>query len=144
MLDSNVVIATLAETHEHHMSSIALIKQTASPSYAIAAHSYSEAYLTLTRRDRIGPFRWNANKAWIALEGIAAVTALVGLTPNQAINAVRTFAASGGTGARLYDRLIGEVAVQNRIPRIITWNVKHMRGLFPQLEVVDPRQVVRS
>ncbi len=49
---------------------------------------------------------------------------------------------SGGIGPRLYDRLIGEAAVAHAIPRILTWNVGHMRGLFPNLVVTTPTDFV--
>ncbi len=79
-----------------------------------------------------------ADEAWAALESVRAVTALVGLTAPQSFEAVRGYAQGGGIGARLYDRLIGEAAVAHDIPMIVTWNVRHMRGLFPGLRVVAP------
>ncbi len=48
--------------------------------------------------------------------------------------------AHGGTGPQLYDRLIGEAAVQNGIGCILTWNLKHMRLLFPDLLVLTPAE----
>jgi predicted nucleic acid-binding protein len=62
----------------------------------------------------------------------------LGLTPAQTFEATRRYAASGGIGARLYDALIGEAAVLHGIPDIVTWNTGHMRGLFPNLDVLTP------
>lgn len=67
-----------------------------------------------------------------------AVTALVGLSAPQSFEAIRGYAQDGGVGARLYDRLIGQAAVAHDIPAIVTWNVRHMRGLFPGVRVVTP------
>ena len=50
LLDSNVVIAMLAEEHEHHAASVALLSGDQRPEFAVAAHSYAEAYITLIRR----------------------------------------------------------------------------------------------
>ena len=83
-------------------------------------------------------------EAWAALESVRSVTALVGLTPAQTFEATGRYARSGGIGARLYDRLIGEAAVAHGIRRIVTWNVSHMGSLFPDLDVRTPREVGRD
>ena len=86
------------------------------------------------------PFRFTAEEAWAALESVRAVTALVGLTPAQTFDGVRQYAGGGGIGARLYDRLIGEAALVHGIEHLVTWNIGHIRGLFPTLVVVTPTQ----
>ena len=139
LLDSNVLIAMLVEAHEHHGPSLALVSHGATQ-FAIAAHSYAEAYSTLTRRGERAPFQFTPQEAWAALESVRAVTTLVGLTAPQTFEAIRGYAQSGGLGARLYDRLIGEAAVAHGIARIVTWNVGHMRSLFPNLNVETPKE----
>lgn len=138
LLDSNVVIAMVAGEHEHHGPSAALLPDENSRRFAVAAHSYAEAYATLTRRGANAPFHWSAEDCWATLESVAAVTILVGLSPAQTFDTIRGYAHDGGIGPRLYDRLIGQVAVHFAIPRIITWNVGHLRSLFPTLDVRDP------
>jgi hypothetical protein len=76
--------------------------------------------------------------AWSALQSLRAATVLLGLTPAQTFDAIGRYAAGGGVGPRLYDRLIGEVAVAHGLAMIITWNTSHMSGLFPGLRVVEP------
>lgn len=139
LLDSNVLVAMLAEAHEHHQPSLALVLGDPRPSFAVCAHSYAEAYGALTRRGEHAPFRFTAEEAWAALESVRAITVLVGLTPAQTFDAVRSHAQTGGVGARLYDRLIGEAAIAHDIEAIVTWNVEHMRGLFPSMTVLTPR-----
>jgi len=139
LLDSNVVIAMVAGDHEHHEASAALLAHTDGKRFAVAAHSYAEAYATLTRRGPSAPFRWTAEEAWATLVSVAAATTLVGLSPAQTFDTIRSYAEDGGTGARLYDRLIGQVAIQYGIPRIVSWNLGHMRDVFPVLDVQDPR-----
>lgn len=143
LLDSNVVIAMIAEDHEHHAASAALAPDNESKRFAVATHSYAEAFATLTRQSASAAFRWSAEDAWGTLESVAAVTTLVGLTPAQTFDTIRSYAEDGNIGPRLYDRLIGQVAVQYAIPQLITWNVGHMRNLFPVLEILDPAAVVR-
>ena len=144
LLDSNVVIAALVEAHEHHGPSLDLLVSENAARFAVAAHSYAEAYSTLTRRGERAPFQLMPEEAWAALESVRSVTALVGLTPAQTFEATGRYARSGGIGARLYDRLIGEAAVAHGIRRIVTWNVSHMGSLFPDLDVRTPREVGRD
>ncbi len=130
----------LVEAHEHHAPSLNLLVNDRGAQFAVAAHSYAEAYSTLTRRGERTPFQFTPEEAWAALESVRAVTALVGLTAPQTFEAIRGYARSGGIGARLYDRLIGEAAVAHGIPGIVTWNVGHMRSLFPNLGVSTPAE----
>lgn len=128
------------EAHEHHGPSLNLLTDYGETQFAISAHSYAEAYSTLTRRGGHAPLQFTPEEAWAALESVRAVTGLVGSTAPQTFEAIRNYAQSGGIGARLYARLIGEVAVAHGIPGIITWNVGHMRSLFPDLQVTTPTQ----
>ena len=137
LLDSNVLIAAVAEAHVHHKASAALFEGRGR-SFAVSAHSFAEAYAVLTNPAQRSPFRWHAAAAWAALESVAGLTRLVGLTHGQRFEAIRAFAAGGGVGPLLYDRLIGEAAIRNGIDTILTWNVRHMRDLFPSLTVIDP------
>ena len=144
LLDSNVLIALLAEAHVHHAASIALFLGERPFRFAIAAHSYAETYSTLTRRGGPAPFDFSPREAWAALESLRAATDLVGLTPAQTFDAVRGYAGDGGVGPRLYDRLIGEAAALHGVRRIVTWNVAHMRGLFPGLAVTTPVELLAA
>ncbi len=144
LLDSNVLIAALAEGHEHHVASLALLLAEKRAEFAVAAHSFAEVYSTLTRQGDHSPFRYSPEKAWAALESVRAETALVGMTAAQTFDATRDFARDGGIGARLYDKLIGEVAVAHEIPVIVTWNIGHMRSLFPALTVTTPKDFLRA
>jgi len=92
----------------------------------------------LTRGGERAPFGFTAGEAWAALASVRAITGLVGLTAAQTFEAVGVYAASGGTGPSLYDALIGGAAVVHGIPGIVTWNLGHMRGLFPNLDVLTP------
>jgi predicted nucleic acid-binding protein len=144
LVDSNVIIAALAGDHEHHVLSADLFDAARGHVLGVAAHSYAEAYSTLTRRGMHAPFRFSAEEAWAALKSVRTVTQLIGLTPAQMFETVRSYAADGGIGARLYDRMIGETAVAHGIPVIVTWNIGHMRGLFPTLTVRTPRDFTKE
>jgi predicted nucleic acid-binding protein len=143
LLDSNVLIAAVAEAHEHHAASLDLLLGRRAE-FAVAAHSYAEAFSTLTRRGKFGPFRFSAGEAWAALQSVRAVTMLVGLTAAQTFDATRDYAKGGGIGPRLFDKLIGEAARVHGIPAIVTWNTAHMRTLFPALTISTPGEFARA
>jgi predicted nucleic acid-binding protein len=143
LLDSNVLIAAVAEAHEHHAASLGLLIG-GGAGFAVAAHSYAEAFSTLTRQGKLGPFRFSPAEAWAALQSVRAVTALVGLTAAQIFDATREYAQAGGIGARLFDKLIGEAARVHGIAAIVTWNTTHMRTLFPGLSILTPREFTRG
>lgn len=128
----------MAEAHEHHHESVVLLSREAPIRFAISAHSYAEAYSTLTRGGAQGLFGFTAGEAWAALASVRAVTALIGLTPAQTFEAAGRYAGSGGIGPRLYDALIGGAATAHGVAGIVTWNVGHMRALFPALDVRTP------
>lgn len=144
LLDSNVIIASVAEAHEHHESSIKLFGLTPIQTFAVASHSYSEAYSILTRKAQSSPFKWSSVDALAALESVAARCVLVGLTHAQTFDAIREFAGDGGMGPRLYDKLIGQTAVVNGLSAIVTWNVGYMSSLFPSIDVFDPASFVKE
>ena len=132
------MVAVLAEAHEHHAASLALLTGLSPARFAVSAHSYAEAYSTLTRGGERAWFGFTAKEAWAALASLRAITGLVGLTAAQTFETIGAYAASGGIGPRLYDGLIGQTAVVHGISAIVTWNVGHMRGLFPRLDVLTP------
>lgn len=142
LVDSNVIVASVAAQHDDHLSSVALFEHYPVKSFAVAAHSYAESYVTLTKRGPRAPFAWDADDAWLALEAIANATQLVGLSPAAGLDSVRLYASQGNIGARIYDWLLGQSAVIARIPAIITWNVSHMTGLFPALTVQTPEEFI--
>lgn len=144
LLDSNVVVAIVADAHEHHAPSLSLINTAEPLAFAVAAHSFAEAFSTLTRVGGAAPFGVPPGLAWAALESLRASTALLGLTAAETFDATRLYARTGGTGPRLYDRLIGEVAVIHGLPAIVTWNLAHMRGLFPDVRVETPLEFHRG
>jgi predicted nucleic acid-binding protein len=141
LLDTNVIVAALAEAHEHHAPSLALFAAEVPLTIAIASHCYAEAFTTLTRRGDHAPFQWPPKEAWAALESVAATTRLVGLTPAQSFAAVRDFANAEGVGARVYDHLIACAAQAAGADCLVTWNVGHFRGLVDGIQVQTPKEM---
>ncbi|UVO55617.1 PIN domain-containing protein [Sphingomonas sp. SUN039] len=144
LLDTNVIVAALAEAHEHHRPSLALFAAEPPLNMAVAAHCYAEAFTTLTRRGLSVPFQWPPGEAWAALESVASVTRLVGLSPAQSFEAVRDFSASGQIGARIYDHMIGRAASACGAKILVTWNIGHFPRLGDGLEARTPIEVLAA
>jgi predicted nucleic acid-binding protein len=144
LVDTNVIVAAVAEAHAHHAPSLALFAEDPPYTLAVAAHCYAEAFTTLTRRGEHAPFHWPPGEAWAALESVAAATRLAGLSPAQTLEAVRDFAAAGHVGARVYDHLIAHAAQKAGAKVLVTWNVGHFRNAIAGLEVWTPTMVLAA
>ena len=86
----------------------------------MSAHSYAEAYSTVTRSGERAPFGFTAGEAWAALASLRRTTGLIGLTSGVTFEAIGLYAALGGTGPRLNNALIGGAAVAHGIRGIVT------------------------
>jgi hypothetical protein len=60
LIDSNVLIAIVAEAHEYHRPSLGLLIDGHDAQFAVAAHSCVEAYNTLTRGGERAPFQFSS------------------------------------------------------------------------------------
>lgn len=141
LIDSNIIVAALVEDHEHHGPSAAILIDT-TWRWSVAGHSYAEAYVTLTRAGGRLRYQWSPERVRAALDRIGEITDLVGLSPAQTRDAIRGFAQLGGTGASVYDWLIGRAAKQAGCKGIVTWNVRHFAPLFPDLRVQTPSDLL--
>lgn len=143
LFDSNVLIAYFDEAHVHHVPSFAAIEAAEIGEVAMSAHSLCEAYNKLSRSTIRAA---SARPALIAnaLRDFAASVEVLSLTTEQTLSSIETFAGLGGTGARLYDFLIGQIAALHRVSVIVTWDTRHMRPLFPQLRILTPTELLET
>jgi predicted nucleic acid-binding protein len=140
LLDSNVVVAAIEPDHMHHEPTVGLLTEPRAARFAVAGHSFAEAFVTLTRRGGGSPFARDPRPVWAALDSLLGQITLLGLTPAQSLDCLRDYARAGGIGPRIYDMLIGRVAELHGIPTLLTWNTGHMRSLFPGLDVATPAE----
>lgn len=106
---------------------------------AVALHSVSETYATITRINR--PFRMTGPAAMSAISALIADIRVVTMTDAQTIDAIRRFSSLGGSGPRLYDYLIGATGEANGADIIATWNTRDFDGLFPTLRIATPAEL---
>lgn len=137
LIDSNVIVAELIRDHEHHIEAALFFSAAPLPPILVAAHSYAEAFVTMTRRGGGMPYAYDPARVIAGLAEIRSITKLVAMTAEQTIDAVERFA-DIGIGARLYDYLIGRTGLLHGAAAIVTFNTGHMRALFPQVAVHTP------
>ena len=135
LLNSNVLIAALIETHPHHDEPNAVAEAATLQSTLVAAHGLAETYSTITRLNL--PYRVSGAVAAGIIERRAERMTITALTAPQTINALRRFGALG-TGPRLYDFLIGVTGETYGVDTIMTWIIRDFDGLFPSLRVTTP------
>jgi predicted nucleic acid-binding protein len=136
LLDTNVLVAAAVPSHVHHELSNAVVIGTDRPS--VAAHSLAEFVSTVTRA---GLFEWTAVAAARQVRLFGGAMNIRALDADQMLGAIERFAGDNRRGPLIYDFLIGQHAVVHNIPTIVTWNVRHMVPLFPQLRVITPSDV---
>ena len=133
LVDTNLLVALAVESHKFHADAGSLFAFTSD--FVIAAHSLAELYNTLTRP---AMYDWPAAEALRLVEQLSARFDVRTLTASQYLGGLARFAALGGVGPRVYDFMIGQVAVVHRIDTIVTSNVRDFAPLFPLLKIITP------
>jgi predicted nucleic acid-binding protein len=142
LVDSNVLIAYFDKNHQHNEPSRATIAALDDDEILVSAHTLPEVYNKLTRSLTSAPFPPDATA--LALRDFASQVVVHALTAEQTLTAIAEFARIGGRGPRLYDFLIGQVAIVHGAGRIVTWNVRDMAPLFPSLNITTPLQMMET
>ena len=129
--DTNVLVAAIIETHEHHPQSFPLFHSATRAKCFSGVHNLAEVYVTLTRysnRDRFTP-----DQALFALDTIQSKITVVALGVSEYVAAIRKFAAVGIVGAGLYDGLIAACALKANVDVLYTWNTTDFVRLGPDV-----------
>jgi predicted nucleic acid-binding protein len=142
LVDSNVLIAYFDKNHQHNDPSREAVAELDNDEILVSAHTLSEVYNKLTRGLTSAGFAPGATA--LLVRDFASQVAVHALTADETLTAIAAFAQNGGRGARLYDFLIGYVAIVHGASRIVTWNVRDMAPLFPSLITVSPFQMLET
>lgn len=138
-VDSNVIVAALAESHRHNQASALFLSATNPKKTVVPAHCIAETYGVLTRRNL--PFSVSGDVAISLIEPFAERFLVFSLTAFQTLDAIRRFSTLG-TGPRLYDYLIGATGETFGAHTIVTWNTRDFTGLFPALRIATPTEIL--
>lgn len=139
LVDTNLLVALAVESHRFNPDASRLFASSAE--FMIAAHSLAELYNTLTRP---AMYAWPPMQAARFVEQLATRVSVRSLSTDQYLDAVQRFALSAGIGPRIYDFLIGEVAVLHQLNVIVSMNVRDFAPLFPTLAIRTPAQYLET
>lgn len=131
LLDTNCLIAAALPQHEHHAATIADLtrRRAAGHTFVTAAHAILEAYSVLTRLPP--PHRLAPADAAAVLDRNWGTCESVSLTGPETWRLLRSHAAAGVSGGRIYDAGIAAAARKGKVDEILTWNVRHFVGAQP-------------
>jgi predicted nucleic acid-binding protein len=139
LVDTNLLVSMAVESHKFHRDTEQLFAATTD--FMIAGHSLAELYNTLTRPSI---YDWPPTQAARFIEQLHNGFTIRTLTVDQYTDGIALFARRGGVGPRVYDFMIGRVAVVHHLDTIVTSNVRDFAHLFPDLTVLTPTQYLET
>jgi len=129
--DTSVLIAAFWGGHVHHQPSLRRFASARKQDAACSTHTLAEVYAGMTVlpvKPMIPP-----EQALLFAEEIRSRLTLVGLSGEEVFDTVRSAAARGIAGGRIYDALIVRAAAKVKAEAIYTWNLKHFRAIAPEM-----------
>ncbi len=133
LLDSNVLVAGVIESHPAHDASFALLSR--ATGCATSVQALSEVYNTLTKPRIYG---WKPVHAADTIMAFEQRLTVVGLSITEHIAAIASFAALGGIGPTVHDYVLGASARHAGIKQVVTLNAQHFIRFFPDLTILTP------
>lgn len=131
LLDTNVLVAGLVRSHEHHRAALHWLEQARGGDLDIVVtqHALAELYVNLTRlpiQPRISP-----KVALQLIEDLLAYTQVVSLSVEDYRTTLQEMAARGLRGAVTYDGLMVRGAVKADVEILVTFNERDFRRVWP-------------
>jgi len=128
--DTSVLIPVFNLDHVHHEASFQAFVSATRKTSCCAAHSLGEMYAVLTRLP--GKNRLGGEQANLLLEEVSSRLALISLTGEEYLLAMKQAAARGISGGTVYDYLLLFCADKVNAETIYTWNLKHFQKFGPE------------
>ena len=125
-LDTNVVVASVSELHEHHERSFPILQrvQNKHDEGYVSAHSLLELYAVLTKLP--GSMRHSPEQALLSIEeNVVKYFTTVSLQGEDYPALVRRAGLGGLQGGTIFDALLLMAAEKVELDRIYTFNRKH-------------------
>jgi predicted nucleic acid-binding protein len=138
--DSNVLVAATQADHPRHAAAIAALESVLDGNdiLVLPVHSLVETYSVLTRLPP--PARLAPSIAMGSIRNFVAQGEVVSLSSVRVLELLDHGAATGITGGRIYDKLIGTTAVEAGAEVLLTFNARHFANLGLSLRVVEPAE----
>ena len=134
LFDTNTLIAALIETHPHHSRAWPWLQKAKQKDITalMGAHSLAEVYSTLTKLPiypKISPVL--AEK--LILENIIPHFQIIELDQNDYRTVLHILATNNIEGGATYDALIAHAAFKAQAEKLLTFNVKHFKKVYPAI-----------
>ena len=147
MFDTSVLVAGQMQLHVDHLPAWHWIEAARQGiiEMLVAAHSLAECYSTLTRMPK--PARIQLDAAAKMLQtNVLPYAMVVSLQPDDYWSVINLLAADGIGGGIVYDALGVKAAQLAQVDRLLTFNLKHFRRLWPQGhdKIISPNDVAPS
>lgn len=147
MFDTSVLVAGHMPTHADYESAREWLDAARKGSFKLllAAHTLAETYSALTRmpiRPRIRPIAVTE----MLEANVLPFAAMTSLMPDDYIAVLKRLAADGVLGGIVYDALGVKAAQIAHADRLLTFNLKHFRQLWPEGydKIISPKDVAPS
>lgn len=144
MFDTSVLVAGQVPSHVDYESAREWLDaaRTGGCKLLLAAHTLAECYSTLTRmpiRPRIRAAAVNE----MFESNILPFATMQSLVPSDYVEVINRLAADGLCGGIVYDALGVKAAQLAQADRLLTFNLKHFRRLWPQGhdKIISPSDV---
>ena len=132
LFDSSVLIAAIVEPHPMHTRAFPWLKKakTGSFDWVVASHSITEIYSVLTTlplSPKISPAA-----AWRLIYENIPKQIITSLTTSEYLSTIKILSESGLAGGIVYDALIAKAAQKSKADKILTFNIKDLKRVWPQ------------
>ena len=134
LFDTNTIVAALVKAHPHHARALPWLKkaQQADIIAFMAAHSLAEVYSTLTKLP-IQPKISSALAERLVLQDIIPHFQIITLDQSDYLTVLNILATNNIEGGATYDALIAHAAFKAQADKLLTFNVKHLKRVYPAI-----------
>ncbi len=129
-LDTNVLVASVIEQHEHHDRAYAVLDRVhnGKDEGFVSAHGLAEVYAVLTKLP--APFRHTPEQALLSVEeNILKYFKITSLTAVDYTGLIREAALAGVQGGTIYDAVLVKCAAKAEVQKVFTLNVRHFQNV---------------
>ncbi len=133
LFDTSVLVAALVKPHPRHARALPWLKRaiTGEIELVVGTHTLAELYSTLTSlpvKPRISP---HAARRLIE-ENVEAIATIVVLSVEDYADTLTRSSNMGLAGGVIYDALIARVGEVAKVERLLTFNVRDFRRVWPK------------
>jgi len=134
LFDTNVAIAALIETHPNHSKAFPWLRKAEQNEIdgVIGAHSLAEIYSILTTlpiQPKISP----AQAEKLIQQNILQNFEIIELTSEDYQSVLHILVTNNVQGGATYDALIGHAAFKAQAEKLLTFNDKHFKRVYPAI-----------